>query len=107
MHNIGDGLKSDLGAVKGAPTCSGPWRKHTIAALLPFQALLGLIRGATGLIEYLLNFRAKSAHRRSLSRFRRALEKSFPASLPDCIARQSWFESPRNASGKIKPCVNG
>jgi hypothetical protein len=56
VHDIRNGLKSNLGAIEGAATGCGAGREHAIAALLPVQALLGLIRGATGLIEHLLNF---------------------------------------------------
>jgi hypothetical protein len=74
VHNIRDGLKSNLGAIKRAAAGSGAGHKHTIAALFSVRVVLGLIRRATRLIEYLLYFRAKSTHRRSLSRCRRVLE---------------------------------
>jgi hypothetical protein len=59
-------LKSNLGAIEGAAAGSRAGCKQTIATLLSIEARLGPIRGATGLVQYLLDFRAKSTHRRSL-----------------------------------------
>jgi hypothetical protein len=81
MHDICYRLKSNLGAIEGAASGSGAGRKQTVATLLPIEARLGLIRGTTRLVQYLLDLRAKSTHRRSLSRCRRALEKFFSFSL--------------------------
>jgi hypothetical protein len=55
VQDIGDRLKSNLGAVKGATAGSGARGENPIAALLPIEARLGLIRGATRLVQYLLD----------------------------------------------------
>jgi hypothetical protein len=54
MHDIRDRLKSNLGAVECAATGSGAGREQTIATLLSIEARLGLIRGATRLVQHLL-----------------------------------------------------
>jgi hypothetical protein len=54
MHNISNGLKSDLCAVEGAAAGSGAGREQLVAALLPIEVRLGLICGATRLVQYLL-----------------------------------------------------
>jgi hypothetical protein len=54
MHDIRDGLKSNLGAVEGATAGSGAGCEHPVATLFPIEARLGLIRGATRLVQYLL-----------------------------------------------------
>jgi hypothetical protein len=54
MHDIGNWLKSNLCAIEGATTGRGTGGEHPIATLLPIEAWLGLIRGATRLVQYLL-----------------------------------------------------
>jgi hypothetical protein len=54
MHNICDWLKGNLGAIEGAAAGSRAGRKKPVAAFLPIKARLGLIRGATRLVQYLL-----------------------------------------------------
>ncbi len=54
MHNISNGLKSNLCAVKSAAAGRGPRREQTIATLLSIEARLGLVCGATRLVQYLL-----------------------------------------------------
>jgi hypothetical protein len=54
MHNIRYGLKCNLGAIEGASTGSRTGREKPVAAFLPIKARLGLIRGATRLVQYLL-----------------------------------------------------
>jgi hypothetical protein len=56
VHDIRYGLKCNLGAIEGAAAGSGAGGKHPVATLLPIEAWLGLIRGATGLVQYLLDF---------------------------------------------------
>jgi hypothetical protein len=56
MHDIRYGLKSNFGAIEGATAGSGSGREKPIAALLPIEARLRLIGGATRLVQYLLNF---------------------------------------------------
>jgi hypothetical protein len=55
MHNIRYGLKYNLGSVEGATAGSCAGREKPVAALLPIEAQLGLIRGATWLVQYLLD----------------------------------------------------
>jgi hypothetical protein len=54
MHDIRYGLKSNLGAVEGATASSGAGCEKPVATLLPIEARLGLVRGATRLVQYLL-----------------------------------------------------
>jgi hypothetical protein len=54
MHDIRYGLKCNLGAVEGATAGSGAGREKPVAALLPIEVRLGLICGATRLVQYLL-----------------------------------------------------
>jgi hypothetical protein len=56
MHDIRYGLKSNLGAIEGAAAGSRAGREQPVAAFLPIEAWLGLIRGATRLVQYLLDF---------------------------------------------------
>jgi hypothetical protein len=74
MHDIRYGLKSNLGAVEGASAGSRAGSEQPVASFLPVEVRLGLICGATRLIQHLLNLCAKCTHRRSLSYCRRALE---------------------------------
>jgi hypothetical protein len=55
MHNIGDGLQSNLCAIEGAATGSRAGREQPVAAFLPIEARLGLSRGATRLSQHLLD----------------------------------------------------
>jgi hypothetical protein len=54
MHNISNGLKSNFCAIKCAAAGSGAGCEKPVAAFLPIEARLGLIRGATRLVQYLL-----------------------------------------------------
>jgi hypothetical protein len=54
MHNISNGLKSNFCAIKCAAAGSGAGCEKPVAAFLPIKARLGLIRGATRLVQYLL-----------------------------------------------------
>jgi hypothetical protein len=56
MHNIRYGLKSNLCAIKSAAAGSGAGCEHPVATLLSIEARPGLIRGATRLVQYLLDF---------------------------------------------------
>jgi hypothetical protein len=55
MHDIRYGLESNLRAIEGAAASSSARCKHPIATLLSIKARLGLIRGATRLVQYLLD----------------------------------------------------
>jgi hypothetical protein len=54
MHNIRYWLKCNLGAIEGAASGSGARSEQSVATLLPIEARLGLIRGATRLVQHLL-----------------------------------------------------
>jgi hypothetical protein len=55
MHDIRYGLKRNLGPVEGATAGSGAGCEKSVATFLPIEARLGLIRGATRLVQYLLD----------------------------------------------------
>jgi hypothetical protein len=55
MHNISYGLKSYLCAIEGATAGSSAGCEHPVATLFPIEARLGLIRGTTRLVQYLLD----------------------------------------------------
>jgi hypothetical protein len=56
MHHIRDGLKRNLGAVKGASAGSGAGGEQPVTAFFSITARLGLICGTTRLAENLLDF---------------------------------------------------
>jgi hypothetical protein len=55
MRYVGDGLKGNLGAVEGAPARGSARSEEFVASFLPIQVRLRLIRGATRLVQDLLD----------------------------------------------------
>jgi hypothetical protein len=56
MYDIRNGLKSNFCAIEGAATGSSTGCEKPVAAFLPIETRLGLIRGATRLVQYVLDF---------------------------------------------------